>query len=300
MLPARRPYQDELLYSALLRCSRQFNLSLNCLGALLTGGTSLTPTFLGLGRTVQAAKLFRMSPGQLLWNHTHFPYSTRFLSLADRESALGATNNPCMGLATSRLATYTATGGLKYRRFCKTCAESEFTSLRESYWHRSHNLPCVWVCTKHLVHLFQSDVLIGASELRAARLPHECEGVPLGDDCAVYKALIAVAKFSTTWLNAGPRVGGPLEHGFYLRMAIANGWAVRACDYDSSGLRKLLSTTFPRDLLREADPRFRPEWSKWPVSVFDGILGGAFTPAKHAILHAFLSSGSTPELPFGA
>lgn len=298
MLPARRPYPDELLYSALLRCSRQFNISLIRLGAILAVDARWRPTFFGAGRTRECSKIFRVGPRTLMWRHTNVLYATRFLPLSDRQRALEELFQRTLTPALSRKVTFTMTAGLKYRRFCKICASEEFSELGESYWHRSHNLPCVWVCTKHNAYLQQSDVLLSTPGEGGIMLPHECAGISLGNDPAMLAGVLAVARFSCTWLNAAPGVGGPLEQGYYLRMAMANGWAPRPMAFDCSRLLRHLSSAFPSQLLREAEPRHKPEWAKWPVGIFEGRPAGAFVPAKHAILHAYLSGGATGELPF--
>lgn len=264
----------------------------------MTEGSYWRPTFLGLGKLQASSRLFRLSAESVLWQHTSFPYATRFLSSESFKSAvdnaMGSTALP----KRAGLSTYTITGGQKYRRFCRLCAAAEYAEYRESYWHRSHNLPGVWACTAHLVFLIQSDVAVGVSGIEANKLPHECLGSPLGEDGAMTRGVLAIANLSQSWLYRRPGAGRPLQSGRYQRMAVVSGWARRPSELDRGQLNRLLARSFPTNLLREADPKCRPMWVSWPSLLIDGRSAGSFVPAKHAILQALLQGGPTGELPF--
>lgn len=299
MLPARRPYPDELIFSAVLRCARQFNLTLTRLGWILSDSTRWRPSFLGIYNVQALSDLFRMPPESLLWLHTGFPYATRFLPKEKYEQAFKNAMGVVEAPKRAGNTTYTLTAGLRYRRFCRRCAEREFANTLESYWHRSHNLPGVWACSEHQVYLTQTDVALTERGLETFLLPHECKGTTLGEDGALTFSILTVSRLSESWMHRKAGTGRPLQRGRYERIAVVAGWPWSASDLSRAQLNQLLSDRFPTSLLREAEPKCRPLCVNWTSKLFDGQDAGSFIPAKHAILQSLLTGGPTAELPFG-
>ena len=51
-------------------------------------------------------------------------------------------------------------GENRYLRYCPLCVEKDRQLYGESYWHRSHQLTGVSVCSKHGIKLWNSSVII--------------------------------------------------------------------------------------------------------------------------------------------
>jgi hypothetical protein len=158
MLPARRPYEDELLSSAVLRCCRQFNVTEWRLGTVVLRQSRWRLSFLGVSALSSLSELFRQPPERLLWGHTAFPYVSAMMAagLYERTVAEAISDKSLVCWPSALLQRLTA--GLSHRRFCQQCAEEELSRYRESYWHREHHLPGVWLCVRHGTALRQTNV----------------------------------------------------------------------------------------------------------------------------------------------
>lgn len=55
-------------------------------------------------------------------------------------------------------------GGIDYLRYCHECVEKDRRDYGEPYWHRSHQVPGVFVCHIHGICLTNSDVKIGKNK----------------------------------------------------------------------------------------------------------------------------------------
>ena len=210
MFPARRPYLDELASSAIFRCSRQFNIPVKRLGRVVLGRDGWRPSFLGASPLHELAQLFRLSPEDLLWNHTTFPYATAKMQHQYYESALANALGSAKQMVGFGAVTQNVTAGLAYRKYCDLCVKDERERHRESFWHRSHNLPGVWLCTRHDTFLRQTSLPVSSSGHMDKALPHECTGRLLGtgDPSA---ALRRVADTSIKWFAAPRGPGDPVR-----------------------------------------------------------------------------------------
>lgn len=82
--------------------------------------------------------------------NTLFPFYAAFLP-AQRAASVYAVmrGNSASGIKMSMGLLASRLGGRNNLRFCRTCAQEEYTSTGQPYWHRVHQLPGVLVCPAH-------------------------------------------------------------------------------------------------------------------------------------------------------
>ena len=151
------PYPDEIFYSILCRYHvRNANPGMvttikECWGYRDATKSLYLPTDLdaivsrlpeNTGITIEA----------LIWKHTMYPYVRPVLSKKRADllcNMLYGTERNCTaayleaGLSGRRLPLP------KYLRFCPSCLTEDDETYGESYWHRIHQLPGVFICPKH-------------------------------------------------------------------------------------------------------------------------------------------------------
>lgn len=284
MLPARRPYEDELACSAVFRCSRQFNVPIGRLGWVHLGRDGWHPSFLGASPLRELAKLFAMSPDDLLWNHSPFPYATATMQARFYDRAISNVYGDTTRTRGLGAVTQNVSFGLVFRRYCKLCAAEEFHRWRESYWHRSHNLPGVLICMLHQTFLHASELPI-SSHGHDRRLPHECRGRRLGTG-EPSTALQRVARISVAWLQRPRSPGAHVEPATYRQMAIDSDWLSASRPVNLQALTNALVTTFTRRFLSQAGMRIGSRGALWAGLMLRPGTTLPFVPAKHAVLQA--------------
>lgn len=174
----QRPLKDEVLASCLIRTCRKVNVHPLSLAAALTGGL-WRPSFFNVSHTTELAAALWLPPTRLLFNHTHFPYSTYFFEQAllkkNQFTALAGSGNYKPAAAVSRSISMS----VRFRRYCHHCAAEEVKHWGVSYWHREHNLPGVVICLTHGTVLRQTVIPTASASALDLHLPHEVSGVPM-------------------------------------------------------------------------------------------------------------------------
>ena len=202
-------YDDELLYSAIARYHKHVanegykTTLLELFGVKSVCASVDIPSHL----LSLAARLRPKDPNyaeNILFNHTLYPYYARFLSL----HSAAETKNDMYGSNGSGIQTRAGIVAFKIRtprwlKVCSQCIEIEKAKFGETYWHRAHQLPGVYVCPVHECWLCDTDVsyrprgkhdYIDASEIEALRIPNICfENM---------SDLIAIAKMSKAFLES--------------------------------------------------------------------------------------------------
>lgn len=154
-------YDDECLYSLLARYHR---LSGNpddrqSLGDLVATHTHVITSHLPSSISMLAASLPQggKTAEKLIVEHTLFPYFSSFLSLEGKAAAMAAmigSNSGGLkmriGLVASRIGCHNA------YRYCDACSREE-SEREQAYWHRTHQLPGVWLCPRHALPLWEVD-----------------------------------------------------------------------------------------------------------------------------------------------
>ena len=294
MLPARRPFPDELACSAVFRCSRQFNIPTKRLARIYLGRDGWRPSFLGASPLQEMARLFRLPPEDLLWQHTVFPYATATLREEYYDRALANAFGSSLDARGLGAVTQNVSGGLAFRKYCRYCAEEERARYLTSYWHRSHNLPAVWVCERHGCFLWQSSIAVTSSGAIDKSMPHECSGQRIARS-SPSQALLRVAQLSLQWLRRDRNAGSFMEPTEYRALAIANDWVSSDRPINLELLTKSLISTFSQRFLSNCGLPIGS--ALWAGLMLRPSIDVEFAPVKHALLQTVLGQPRPPNLP---
>lgn len=144
-----KPYPDELLGSLLIRACHHLGLPPKTIGCLLHTNTDLS--FLYPSALDAISRLTNIPAQSLLRKHTVYPYSALSLPIDKRDALERAL---LTGSARGSSVRFRASLGLHIDalsrlRYCEQCCFAECQRIGESYWHRQHILPGVFVCPLH-------------------------------------------------------------------------------------------------------------------------------------------------------
>lgn len=297
MLYLPQPYPDEIVGSLLVRACRHTGLPFKRLVQYLAGvqGRSyasflLTPFIDRLGREAG------IDPEELITNHTVFPYVTAFMSSAAAGRLRTLLLSDRSEIRTN-LAPYTqsVTQGLACRRICPQCATEDLERYGESYWHREHLLPAVYICSLHRGPLIETAIPVrnGMRQWTYA-LPHEINGTPLNlvpspemqlDIAARSASLLTNPHIERNWL------------GQYRALAFQKGYGKEQFINGTQMARDLLAF-YGASFLEEAGCRLTPGTKGyWPPLMVRVGTHEPFSPPKHILLQTFLENCSDAPKP---
>jgi hypothetical protein len=209
----QRPLPDELLSSVWLRTARRAGLPIGTVARALTGGRKWAPSFFHAGHLADLAPLLGMTPVELLWRHTVFPYASAFFELDVFEKALAAALSIGHAAAGMGAVTQSVSDHARYRRFCQVCAREDRKRWGESYWHRAHNLPGVLLCLAHNRVLRETELPTAGTRSWSYALPHEAAGErvlrarPGTFDVELARRSVAVLQRDCGWVGEVQQVG---------------------------------------------------------------------------------------------
>jgi hypothetical protein len=231
--------------------------------------------------------MFGLSAEELLWNHTAFPYATALIEGPVFENALKNALGTSLEQRGLGAVTQNASDGQTHRRYCQRCALDELRHFGESFWHRSHNLPGVWACLRHGVHLHESDISIAWQGSFSLTLPHESKGrlVAKGAPTTV---VMRIAEISSQWLARDWGPGKPVSADHYRALAVANGWLNADRQASKHALHSLLADAVSLKFLRAANLPTRQCEAEWPALMLRPGVKAPFVPVKHALLTVLL------------
>lgn len=101
-----------------------------------------------------------MSIGQLILEHTMFPYYARFLPFERRNEAFQSLCNIAGDYHNQLAIPKQKNGEQRKLRYCPRCVKDDRSVYGETYWHREHQMYGVNYCPKHGCRLIESSVLI--------------------------------------------------------------------------------------------------------------------------------------------
>ncbi len=162
------PYPDEILYSTMARyCIRSGNIkeihnfedlfgTRNCI-AIMELPTRLDALVENMPMgTKYTAEYF-------IYKHTLFPFLAAFIPKERAEKIIQTMRNGEGAVSYMRIGLISNSITLnKYFRFCPECFKEDIETFGEPYWHRSHQITGVFVCSKHKIPLYNSVELIRA------------------------------------------------------------------------------------------------------------------------------------------
>ena len=156
------PYPDELWYSVI--CRYHIHSGNSCAKHTLRqlyGDNFSAPSLMLCGSVntllTQLPQGF-LSAKNIVMQHTFYPYYARFFPTQRKRStyAYVVNGNP---LAVHRMGISQANGNhCSVMRYCPVCCQEDLQLYGEPYWHRSHQLPDMRICTKHRCWLVDTDV----------------------------------------------------------------------------------------------------------------------------------------------
>lgn len=162
------PYPDEILYSILARyCIRSGNTkdihnfedlfgTRNCIASLEL------PTHLDalIDNMPMGAKY---TAEYFIYQYSLFPFLAAFIPQDRAEKIIETMRNGEGAVSYIRIGLISNTITLNnYFRFCPRCFKEDIERFGEPYWHRSHQVTGVFICSKHKIPLYNSEELIRA------------------------------------------------------------------------------------------------------------------------------------------
>ena len=296
MLYFPQPYPDEIIGSLLVRACRHTGLPFKRLVQHLAGvqGRSyasflLTPFLEQLGREAG------IDPDELITNHTVFPYVTAFMSsaAAGRLRALLLSDR---SEVRTNLAPYTqsVTQGVAFRRICPKCATEDLERYGESYWHREHLLPAVYICPRHQGPLIETALPVRHGMRRwTYTLPHEVTGTPLSPVPSP-EIQLDIAARSTALLN-NPHIERDWVSQ-YRALAFQKGYGKEHSFLNGTQMAWDLLAFYGPGFLEEAGCRLTSGTKGfWPPLMVRVGTHVPFSPAKHILLQTYLENCSAGQ-----
>src|SRR6478735_8424980 len=177
-IPAIRP--DELLYSVIARGQNRIAASTNLFSSRVFGSRKVIRplfdhSFNWIAKCMSKATGWSFSPEQLLEENTLFRAGIPSIPIHDalslRESLLGNEE----GTSTIRLHKAICTPPNFTLRYCPSCRNDDLVCFGEPYWHRSHQIPGLRICFRHLEPLVKTSARADPGEYVTASRAHDVE-----------------------------------------------------------------------------------------------------------------------------
>lgn len=155
------PYPDELAYSLFCR----YYVHSGCLTHKMAlqelyrkRSDNPSKEFLGNLRMEAVEFLETLYPvDELVINNTMYPQYARFIPLEQKKTALYRLgHDPCD--VHHLFSVLPRNEGEQHLRFCPLCVKKDRAKYGEAYWHRTHQIRNMSVCTKHKCRLVKSSV----------------------------------------------------------------------------------------------------------------------------------------------
>ncbi|MDR2296747.1 MAG: TniQ family protein [Comamonas sp.] len=289
-----RPYPDELVGSMLNRASRETGIPMKRLLPLLTGARITSHSFVMTSYEL-LARSYGLSIEEFLLDHTLFPYVTGFMTSQGRERITEKLVSPDGSKRCIASLVQNATRSVDKLRFCPECCVDDQRKYGQTYWHRTHQLPCVYLCSTHWTPLHVSWISIQCK----ARI--SAPGETSGDELRIPKALgyelaRRITEISTQALsqrtNTTPLVA---SQEMYQRRAIELGYGLSSKQVFGSVLSDDLRAFYSPRFLTSVDCAILRGTVPWPSLLLRQSSQNC-TALKHVLMIAFLESNPSPSL----
>lgn len=291
-----KPYPDEVVGSILLRGRIRFGLPLKAFLRWIHGvDTQRTSCSFLLDPAIsKLAPLCGLTPARLLFEHTVFPYVTAFLPrresfrLARRLVAKRDVESACTVAMVQNVTQIVST-----RRYCPECLGEDQEVHGESYWHRTHQLPTVLVCSKHKLRLIDSDIrTVITSSAESLFLPQDV------DRCAVSACrtqlsegdLLVLAHKSQHLLSSRPSAHWRADYEIAARTA---GFVHPSGILATGALSSAVQSHFGDDVLIQMRSPMGPEMHRaWPALLLRPGCKSPTSVVRHLLLEVFLQGAT--------
>ncbi|OUL70263.1 TniQ family protein [Paraburkholderia hospita] len=285
-----RPYPDEMLGSLLIRASHHLGLTSVQLAHVIGVDAHALAHFVIPTGLPRIASLAATPTDKLLLEHTAFPY----ISLTWDTHAITEHRDQLLRSRPAEPSIWFRSNfprrpnPAKLRRFCPECIQADIGTYGESYWHRSHALPGVFLCPQHGVRLLLAHVyLFGAISRSTNVLPYEVIGTH-ADWQADQRQLQTISLATASTLSLPP---GAWQH-----------WAaVYRGKLEASGYRDLCDQTVLRKIALDCQGTFGPKfltsiglpitfYDSWPSRLATGKALRLQSSFAHILFRVFLES----------
>jgi hypothetical protein len=311
------PYPDECLYSILCRYySRCGGVGYEGICKTLFGGLQNLVGTIYLPIKAERTDYWvspesGISRASIAVNHTMYPYFAITYTPelhAEIERLLSGgvptlTHDRTMVLKSRR-------SWLKYLRYCPLCVAEDISEYGETYWHRKHQLPGSYYCTKHQVRLVNSHITTKQATTRfypASSETLEDLANAVADVFDRYKDKCLKIGLESEWLLENGLSVDWQENGRekYVRLFRDNGMgSVNAFRYDSNALNDAVNDYWGCEFLDAlfSEVTIFPKW----LSRIHSNMMGRFLPLQHILLMCAVKgsvedfvNGDVSEHPFG-
>lgn len=290
MIPAARPYPQELASSAIVRCCRQFQLPMKRLGQAIFN-RSWKPNFLLPMPLGSISELLQTEPLELLHHHTAYPFCSAYLSREACATVMATALSANKSNSRLGAVLQNASAGAAFRRYCPSCAAEELERHGESYWHVEQNLPGVWCCVRHREFLVETTIRTKQAYKVPYALPHECNGRRLGDG-HVPSTLLSVARRVREVQGRSLSEPFPGSPSHYRELLEQLGLLLPGRMVHVDALMREIRRRFSADFLRDAgldSQRFA-----WAALMVRPGCSEPHCPIKHVLLCETLAHAARP------
>jgi hypothetical protein len=158
------PYPDELLYSIITRhhirsgnkSFRQTLLELLEYSSQQFCNLDLPNNLLHLVKHLPLGSVYSVE--SFINEHTLYPFYKNFLTSSElwllEDRMRKKLNGSIFSLA--KIPSSSEHGSQQFLKFCPACLEQDIETYGEAYWHRTHQVPGMFVCLKHPIALCNS------------------------------------------------------------------------------------------------------------------------------------------------
>lgn len=240
-----------------------------------------------------------LTSDRIVNDYTLFPFYRPFLSEGTVEKVLEMMNGNTKGggIHTTSGIMPSAVQILPFLRFCRVCVNEDREEFEEAYWHRSHQLPGIFLCHKHHIPLVESDVAVTSRQNRYLFQPLETANLSSyrkvywsnNQDVYVY---LAEAAF---WLLNGRMSALGLKElrNRYLELLVRKNLATSLGIVHQADMLRSFVSFFGEELLQELGCPIKVESeSNWLTKLVRKPRGGHH-PLRHLLLMRYL--GTCPQ-----
>lgn len=276
------PYPDELLYSVCARYAKRVKYpNKQAVIVDLFGKRGLSaildfPT--RLDQLLASIPYHLYTSDELIDNHTLLPFYEPFLD----PSRVQGIRMQMKELRDNRLVATLAKNVHQiktpdYIRFCPCCVEEDTEIYQEPYWHRSHQLPGILVCGKHLCFLQDSSIKLGrqssaffhsTEQFAAPREP-----TYLSEKDSANQTLLKLAK-DASWLLGHNKLtlpSGELRRRYY-NLLLSRGYAYYNGQIKASLFTRDFNNSVPQQALHLLGCTLRSTTPNWISRLFQTNL----------------------------
>lgn len=287
-----KPYPDEVVGSVVARACVHTGLPMRrLLQSIFESQRSSCSFLLGdnIGSLAHRAGLER---SEFLFNHTMFPYAVAYMAPEIQAQLASKALTPRPRADSVSSITKNVSHGVAYRRVCPKCIAENMQQYGESYWHRKHMLPGVFVCIRHGEPLLDTSIeLRGRSHQSSVALPHEVLDLRKPPTALPREVSMRIAEISGEALERKSL----RSHDWlscYREQAKSKGYVLPSGDVAGTLAAHVLRNHFGQQYLAMTGcPMPDNPRSTWPTLMFRPRNENNFATPKHVLMQVFLETG---------